>query len=49
MFANCVDKALEILKGEMIQILSYEQYTYYDKFVEWVLDDTNWHELGFNF
>lgn len=49
MFANCVDKALDILKGEMIQILSYEQYTYYDKFVEWILDDTNWHELGFNF
>ena len=51
MFANCVDSAIEILKGEMIQILSYEQYTYYEKFVEWVgrIDDDNWHGIGFNF
>jgi len=49
MFANCVDDAIGILKGEMIQILSYEQYAYYDEFVEWVLDDTNWHGIGFNF
>jgi hypothetical protein len=49
MFANCVDNAIDILRGEMIQILSSEQYTYYEKFVEWVLDDDNWHGLGFNF
>lgn len=49
MFANCVDNAIEILRGEMIQILSYEQYTYYENFVEWVLDDENWYEIGFNF
>ena len=48
MFANCVDKALDILKGEMIQILSHEQYTYYDNFVAWVLDDDNWHGIGFS-
>ena len=49
MFANCVDNAIEILRGEMIQILSYEQYTYYESFVGWVLDDENWYEIGFNF
>lgn len=48
-FANAVDAALDILKGEIIQILSDEQYTYYDNFVAWMLDDENWHEIGFNF
>jgi hypothetical protein len=49
MFANCVDNAINTLKGEMIQILSYEQYTYYENFVGWMLDDENWYEIGFNF
>jgi len=49
MFTNAVDAAIDILKGEMIQILSYEQYAYYEKFVAWMLDDDNWYEIGFNF
>ena len=49
MFANAVDTALEILKGEIIQVLSHEQYSYYDGFVGWILDDDGWEAIGFNF
>mgnify|MGYP004016343737 FL=1 len=49
MFTNAVADAIDILRGEMIQILSYEQYTYYENFVAWMLDDENWYEIGFNF
>ena len=49
MFANAVETALETLRGEIIQVLSHEQYSYYEGFVEWILDDVNWEAIGFNF
>tara|TARA_B100000035_G_scaffold85417_1_gene71789 strand:- start:92 stop:661 length:570 start_codon:yes stop_codon:yes gene_type:complete len=50
MFASAVDTALDILKGEIIQVLSHEQYDYYEGFVAWILDpDDNWEAIGFNF
>ena len=49
MFASAVDTALDILKGEIIQVLSHEQYSYYEGFVEWILDDDGWEAIGFNF
>ena len=48
-FTNAVANAIDILKGEMIQILSHEQYNYYENFVAWMLDDENWYKIGFNF
>ena len=49
MFASAVDTALDILKGEIIQVLSHEQYDYYERFVGWILNDDNWEAIGFNF
>ena len=49
MFANAISTALETLKGEIIQVLSHEQYDYYEGFVGWILDDDNWEAIGFNF
>lgn len=49
MFASAVDTAIDTLRGEIIQVLSHEQYDYYEGFVEWILDDVNWDTIGFNF